>query len=66
MGHELLTDEVAECDCDTDHRDTIKDVMVQIVASGPTNRWGNTHMLFIKAISGAKKRIFIQTPYIFL
>ncbi len=49
MGHELLTDEVAECDCDTDHRDTIKDVMVQIVASGPTNRWGNTHMLFIKA-----------------
>lgn len=63
MGHELLTDEVAECDCDTDHRDTIKDVMVQIVASGPTNRWGNTHMLFIKAISGAKKRIFIQTPY---
>ena len=42
---------------------TIEDVLVQIIASGPTNRWGNTHMLFIKAISGAKNRIYIQTPY---
>ena len=63
MGHELLTDEVTEPEDYTSCNGSIDDVMVQIIASGPTNRWGNTHMLFIKAISGAKKRIFVQTPY---
>lgn len=64
MGHELLTDEVmTDGEENTLRPNTISDVMVQIISSGPTNRWGNTHMLFIKAISGAKRRIFIQTPY---
>lgn len=63
MGYELLTDEVDPGPVATESGNTIHDVMVQIIASGPTNRWGNTHMLFVKAISGAKKRIFIQTPY---
>lgn len=63
MGHDLITDEAAE-DYPLIHRPgTIDDVLVQIIASGPTNRWGNTHMLFMKAISGAKSRIYIQTPY---
>lgn len=60
MGNELLTDEAADI---TPIPGSISNVPVQIIASGPTNRWGNTHMLFIKAISGAKRRIFIQTPY---
>lgn len=63
MGHELLTDEVADGHPVPPRPNAIDDVMVQIIASGPTNRWGNTHMLFIKAISGAKRRIYIQTPY---
>lgn len=63
MGHELITDEPAEPYPPTVHDDAIGDVLVQLIASGPTNRWGNNHMLFIKAISTAKSRIYIQTPY---
>ena len=63
MGNDLLTDEVADTTAPPTRPQSIDNVMVQIIASGPTNRWGNTHLLFIKAISGAKRRIFIQTPY---
>lgn len=63
MGYDLITDEPADSYPMATRERTIDDVLVQIIASGPTNRWGNTHMLFIKAISGAKNRIYIQTPY---
>ena len=63
MGYDLITDEPADSYPMAMRERTIDDVLVQIIASGPTNRWGNTHMLFIKAISGAKNRIYIQTPY---
>ena len=36
---------------------------VQIVASGPTQQLNAMSMVFLRAISLAKKRIFIQTPY---
>lgn len=63
MGHDLITDEAAAPYPLAQRERSIDDVLVQIISSGPTNRWGNTHMLFIKAISGAKSRIYIQTPY---
>lgn len=63
MGHDLIIDESAKPYPLAQRDRSIPDVLVQIISSGPTNRWGNTHMLFIKAISGAKKRIYIQTPY---
>jgi len=39
------------------------DYLVQMVGSGPTNRWNNISLVFFKAIALAKKSIYIQTPY---
>lgn len=36
---------------------------VQLVTSGPVDRWCNIELLFLRAIGNAKKRIYIQTPY---
>lgn len=36
---------------------------VQLVTGGPTERWNNLTLCFLRAISSAKKRILIQTPY---
>ena len=39
------------------------DNLIQMVSSGPTNRWNNISLVFFKAITLAKNSIFIQTPY---
>lgn len=39
------------------------DLSMQFVTSGPTSQWYHIEMLFLKAIGGATKRIFIETPY---
>ncbi|SHK52422.1 cardiolipin synthase [Tepidibacter formicigenes] len=39
------------------------DSIVQIVASGPDSDWEAIHQAYFAAISQAKKRIYIQTPY---
>lgn len=36
---------------------------VQLVTSGPTDSWNNLSMVFLKAISAARRTIYIQTPY---
>ncbi len=36
---------------------------VQLLTSGPTETWNNLSMVFLKAISSARKTIYIQTPY---
>ncbi len=36
---------------------------VQIMTSGPMGTWSNISFLFLKAISNAKKCVYIQTPY---
>ncbi len=61
MGHALLCDEVNSQPSPLPG--SIGNVMVQLITSGPTNRWGNMLLIFLKAISTAKKRIFLQTPY---
>ena len=33
------------------------------MASGPTNRWNNISFVFLKAITLAKRCVYIQTPY---
>lgn len=38
-------------------------VKMQIVSSGPDTRWPNIRDGYIKMIAGAKKSIYIQTPY---
>ena len=39
------------------------DYLLQMVGSGPTNRWNNISFVFLKAITLAKKCVYIQTPY---
>lgn len=36
---------------------------MQLITSGPVDLWDNQSLCFLKAISGATKSIFIQTPY---
>lgn len=36
---------------------------MQLITSGPTSTWSNIALIFHKAIAGAKKSIYIQTPY---
>lgn len=36
---------------------------LQLVTSGPIDRWNNLSLSFLKAILSARKSIFIQTPY---
>ncbi|MBD5289558.1 MAG: cardiolipin synthase [Bacteroides sp.] len=38
-------------------------VGMQLITSGPTDRWESLSLCFMKAISTARKRIYIQTPY---
>ena len=35
----------------------------QLITSGPTSQWSNVEYMFHRAIAGARKRIYIQTPY---
>ena len=37
--------------------------IVQMMRSGPTNRWHNISFVFFKAITLAKRCVYIQTPY---
>ena len=39
------------------------DCAMQLVTSGPVEVWNNLSLCFLRAISSARKSIFIQTPY---
>ncbi|MDE5774107.1 MAG: cardiolipin synthase [Muribaculaceae bacterium] len=39
------------------------DCGIQLVTDGPVNNWDNLSLCFLKAISSARKLIYIQTPY---
>ena len=39
------------------------DAGAHLLTSGPNRQWSNIALLFLKAISNARERIFIQTPY---
>lgn len=41
----------------------VGNVGAHLVTSGPTGTWSNVALAFQKAISGAKSRVYIQTPY---
>lgn len=36
---------------------------MQLITSGPTDQWNNIALCFLKAITSARKSIYIQTPY---
>ncbi len=45
-----------KCDCEGD-------VDMQLVTSGPVDKWNNLVLCFQQAIASARKRVYIQTPY---
>lgn len=47
---------------DSNARGTGK-MVCQVVSSGPTGQWYSIELIFLKAISLAKKRVYIATPY---
>ena len=58
MGHELL-----EVPMDFETYNGTDAAGLQLLTSGPTSEWSNISMQMLKAIGGAKKRVYIQTPY---
>lgn len=65
IGQDLLCDPVGGgCDEDAGVDDgVVGNVTTQILASGPNDRWGNMSLLFYKAISTSRKRVWLQSPY---
>jgi cardiolipin synthase len=57
--HNLLTSPAIHNDRTIDR----PDYLVQMMSSGPTNRWNNISFVFFKAITLAKRCVYIQTPY---
>lgn len=55
MSNKILDDE-----CSTEPRGSVG---IQTITGGPMNQWNNVAHVFLRAIVGAKKRIFLQTPY---
>ncbi|MDO4334338.1 MAG: cardiolipin synthase [Bacteroidales bacterium] len=45
------------------HYEICGDVPLQLVTSGPIDKWSNLVLCFQNAIASASKRIYIQTPY---
>ena len=41
----------------------IGDTAIQVVGTGPDSKWEDIHYAFFAAISQAKKRVYIETPY---
>ena len=41
----------------------INETGMQLITSGPTDSWDNLELIFLKAIAGASKCVYIQTPY---
>lgn len=37
--------------------------VMQVLTGGPTSQWPNLAFLFQQAVSGARRRVYIQTPY---
>jgi len=60
MRKDIITDESPQ---PTTSSPVMPGAGIQMLTSGPTDRWGNIELQFLKAISNAKKRIYIQTPY---
>lgn len=41
----------------------ITGVGAQLLTSGPMSQWSNISMMFLRAIAGARRRVYIETPY---
>lgn len=43
--------------------ESVADVGMQMLTSGPTSQWSNIALALEKAIAGSSRRVYIQTPY---
>jgi len=59
----LLIDETKFEERATPPSDTGNSYVMQMMTSGPTDRWNNVSFVFLKAISLAKRSVYIQSPY---
>ncbi len=57
MGQPLLDEDIEYSTTSHNHTG------IQMVTSGPTSKWNNIALVYLKAIANAKKSILIQTPY---
>ena len=62
------TDKLPEADFNIDiHKiypsDDDKLLTMQLVRSGPTSQWYNIELIYLKAISSARQRVYLETPY---
>ena len=57
MRHELLNVPLKDYD------PNVPGDAMQVVMSGPTDRWSNVGFIFLRALSSAKKCVYVQTPY---
>lgn len=65
MGGELIEDRPQGIPTSTAFtlKQSISNVGVQMLTSGPTSQWSNIALSLHKAISNARRRVYIQTPY---
>lgn len=56
--NEILTDEDF-----TPRIESLGDKAIQVVGTGPDSKWEDIHYAFFSAISQAKERVYIETPY---
>ena len=61
MGHPLLIEPLRPEAAITPHDDISG--AVQMVTSGPTSKWSNIEIMMLNAISSARKRVLLATPY---
>ena len=59
MGQEILNETIDETLSTTPSTN----IGMQLLTSGPTSQWSSIALVFLKAISNAKRSILIQTPY---
>lgn len=59
MGQPLIEEQVAP----ENHSDNPEAAHMQFITSGPTSEWSNVELQMLQAISNAKSRVYIQTPY---
>ncbi len=62
VDHTIITDRIYYPPCDTSHIDS-KSSIAQVVTSGPMARYPEIMQGFVRIILGARRYIFIQTPY---
>lgn len=61
MGNELLVESVYSTN--DIRNDTELEGAVQLITSGPTSKWSNIELMMLNAISSARKRVLLVTPY---